>query len=63
MLKEVTAIQAHFNEVNYATAYTMQLDGLDILVAKDTEKVLSIKASAVSVPQYACLLYTSVLSI
>ncbi len=53
MLKEVTAIQANFNEVNYATAYTMQLDGLDILVAKDTEKVLSIKASAVSVPQYA----------
>jgi len=53
MLKEVAATQANFNEVTYATTYTMQLDGLDVLVAKDTEKVLSIKATAVSAPQYA----------
>jgi peptidoglycan hydrolase-like protein with peptidoglycan-binding domain len=53
MLKEVAATQANFSEVTYATTYTMQLDGLDVLVAKDTEKVLSIKATAVSVPQYA----------
>ena len=53
MLKEVAATQANFSEVTYATTYTMQLDGLDVLVAKDTEKVLSIKTSAVSVPQYA----------
>jgi len=52
MLKEVPATQANFTETTYATTYTMQLDGLDVLVAKDTEKVLSIKATAVSVPQY-----------
>lgn len=52
LLKEVPAVAANFNEVTFGTTYTMQLDGLDVLVAKDTEKVLSIKATAVSVPQY-----------
>jgi len=53
LLKEVAATSSNFTETTYATTYTMQLDGLDVLVAKDTEKILSIKATAVSVPQYA----------
>jgi len=50
ILKEVTATSAYFTEATFATIYTMTLDGLDVLVAKDTEKVLSVKATAVSVP-------------
>jgi len=50
MLKEVSATSAYFTEATFATIYTMTLDGLDVLVAKDTEKVLSIKASALAVP-------------
>ena len=47
LLKEVAATSSNFTETTYATTYTMQLDGLDVLVAKDTEKILSIKATAV----------------
>jgi len=52
LLKEIPASQANWTEVTFATTYTMQFDGLDVLVAKDTEKVLSLKATAVSVPQW-----------
>jgi len=50
MLKEVPATSAYFTEAIFATTYTMTLDGLDVLVAKDTEKVLSVKTTATSVP-------------
>ena len=53
MLKEVAANQASFTETTFATTYTMTLDGLDVLAVKDADKILSIKATAVSVPQYA----------
>ena len=52
MLKEVVASQANFTEVTFGTTYTMTLDGLDLLIAKDAEKIISVKATAVSVPQY-----------
>ncbi|MFA5392423.1 MAG: peptidoglycan-binding domain-containing protein [Candidatus Paceibacterota bacterium] len=52
LLKEVAVNATNFSETTFATTYTMTLDGLDVLVAKDTEKVLSIKASALAVPQY-----------
>ena len=52
LLETIPASQANWTEVTFATRYTMQFDGLDILVAKDTDKVLSLKATAVSVPQY-----------
>jgi len=52
LLKEVAVNATNFTEATFATTYTMTLDGLDVLVAKDTEKVLSIKVSALSVPQY-----------
>jgi len=53
MLKEVAATQSNLTEVTFGTTYTMTLDGLDILIAKDAEKILSVKVTAVSVPQYA----------
>lgn len=52
LLKEVAVNATNFSETTFATTYTMTLDGLDVLVAKDTEKVLSVKASALAVPQY-----------
>jgi hypothetical protein len=52
MLKEIAATQANFSEVTFGTTYTLTLGGLDVLVAKDTEKILSVKATALSVPQY-----------
>ena len=53
LLREIAATAANFVEVTFGTTYTLQLDGLDVLVAKDTEKVLSVKATALAVPQYA----------
>jgi len=53
LLKEVAVNSTNFTETTFATTYTMTLDGIDVLVAKDTEKVLSVKTSALSVPQYA----------
>jgi hypothetical protein len=52
MLKEVVASQSNFTEVTFGTTYMMTLDGLDVLIAKDAEKILSVKVTAVSVPQY-----------
>jgi len=52
LLKEIPATSANFNEDEFAKKYTMTFDGLDVLVAKDTEKVISVKVTAVSVPQY-----------
>jgi len=52
MLKEVAATSANFTEVTFGTTYTLTIDGLDLLIAKDAEKILSVKATAVSVPQY-----------
>ena len=59
MLKEIPVNQTTCTEITFSTAYQMTLDGLDILVAKDTEKILTLKATAVSVPQYASTIYVS----
>jgi len=52
LVKEISASSANFAEITFATTYTFQIDGLDVLVTKDTEKVLSLKATALSIPQY-----------
>ena len=52
LLKEIPATSANFNEDEFSKKYTMTFDGLDVLVAKDAEKVISVKVTAVSVPQY-----------
>ncbi len=59
MLKEMPVNQTNCTEIVFATTYQMTIDGLDVLVAKDTEKILTLKASAVSVPQYASTIYVS----
>ena len=59
MLKEIPVNQTNCTEITFSTTYQMTIDGLDVLVAKDTEKVLSLKVTSVSVPQYASTIFVS----
>jgi len=52
LLKEVAVNSANLTEVTWATTYQLTFDGLDFLLAKDTEKIISLKVSALAVPQY-----------
>jgi len=52
LLKEVAVNSTNLTEINFASAYQVTLDGLDVLVAKDTEKVISLKVTVPAVPQY-----------
>ena len=52
LLKEVAVNSANLTEVTWGTTYQLTFDGLDFLLAKDTEKIISLKVSALAVPQY-----------
>ena len=52
LLKEVAVNSTNLTEVTWATTYQLTFDGLDLLLAKDAEKIISLKVSALAVPQY-----------
>jgi len=52
LLKEVAVNSTNFTEVTWATTYQFSFDGLDFLLAKDAEKIISLKVSALAVPLY-----------
>ncbi|MDD2677798.1 MAG: peptidoglycan-binding protein [Candidatus Paceibacterota bacterium] len=52
LLKEVAVNSTNLTETTWATTYQLTFDGLDFLVAKDAEKIISLKVSALAVPQY-----------
>jgi len=59
LLKEVPVNSTNLTEITFASAYQVTLDGFDVLVAKDTEKIISLKVTANSVPQYASTIFVS----
>jgi hypothetical protein len=52
LLKEVAVNSTNLTEVTWGTTYQLSFDGLDFLLAKDAEKIISLKVSALAVPQY-----------
>jgi len=52
LLKEVAVNSTNLTEVTWGTTYQLSFDGLDLLLAKDAEKIISLKVSALAVPQY-----------
>lgn len=52
LLKEIAVNSSNLTEVTWATTYQVTFDGLDLLLPKDSEKIISLKVSALAVPQY-----------